>query len=72
MKSGNGIRDSPKEEKVMLKKVFVSVLAAVMMLGGIGAGAVFNPGIDYSQDANPTIFTTNLTREFYNMVIPLR
>ena len=66
MKSGNRIRDSPKEEKVMLKKVFVSVLAAVMMLGGIGAGAVFNPGIDYSQDANPTIFTTNLTREFYN------
>ena len=66
MKSGNRIRDSPKEEKGMLKKVLASVLAAVMMLGSIGAEAAFNPSIDYAQDANPAIFTPSLTREFYN------
>ena len=64
--SGNRIRDAPKEEKVMLKKVFVSVLTAVMLLGGIGAGAAFEPDIDYAQEANPAIFTPSLTREFYN------
>ena len=66
MKSGNRIRDSPKEVKVMLKKVLASVLVAVLMLGSIGAEAAFNPNIDYSQDANPAIFTPSLTREFYN------
>ena len=50
----------------MLKKVFVSVLTAVMLLGGIGAGAAFEPDIDYAQEANPAIFTPSLTREFYN------
>ncbi len=64
--SGNRIRDAPKEEKVMLKKVFVSVLTAVMLLGGIGAGAAFEPNIDYAQEANPAVFTSSLTREFYN------
>lgn len=50
----------------MLKKVSVSVLTAVMLLGGIGAGAAFEPDIDYAQEANPAIFTPSLTREFYN------
>lgn len=50
----------------MLKKVFVSVLTAVMLLGGIGAGAAFEPNIDYAQEANPAVFTSSLTREFYN------
>lgn len=50
----------------MLKKVFASVLVAVMMHGGISAGATFDQPADYSQDANPAIFTPSLPREFYN------
>ena len=46
----------------MFQKVFAGILVSVMMLGGIGAGAV----TDYSQDANPAIFTLSLPREFYN------
>ena len=50
----------------MLKKVFAGVLTAVMLLGGIDAGAAFEPNIDYAQEANPAIFTPSLTSEFYN------
>ena len=50
----------------MLKKVFASILACVLLLGGIPAGAAFEQPIDYSQDANPAIFTPSLMREFYN------
>lgn len=50
----------------MLKKVFASVFACVLLLGGIPAGVAFEQPADYSQDANPAIFTSSLTREFYN------